>query len=302
VRHDDSEPVSPYYPPRSSFLSRLVGAVRGLTRQVGWRPEYLPENLTLRRLLLGLAVPGYSYWLDGVRLPARLILGGWLLGLAVFLILQTAPAVRVLMFQFDPAYLAFGLIISLHSTSANYLIARAWKVSETRARILTAVLVTLILICGVYFPIWQLVQHYWFVPVEIAGTRLVIDPRASPLKVQRGDVVLYRIAGSYDNSVLVRAGLGLQRVLGVPGDHVRFQPKTFEVAGRRLPLLPEMPQSGELDVPEKHWFIWPTLNTGGHGNLAGQRQAAYLQLALVDQADFAGRLYPRWFFWKQVMP
>ena len=304
MRHDDSEPVSPYYPPRSTFFRRLGNAVRATSRRLRVVQEFLPANLTLRQLLLGMAVPGYSYRLDRLYLPAYLVLAGWVLGLLVFLLLQVAPPRQSLGFQMDPAYLALGLAISLHATGANYLVARAWHLAELRPRILTAILVTAILIFGVYFPLWGWVQHHWFMPVDIRGVRLVVNPSTSAGSVRRGQTVLYRITGSYAGGVLVQAGLGLQPVLGLPGDRVVFGEKIFEVAGVRQPRLPDMPASGELVVPEKHWFIWPVLDTGGHGagEFAAQRQAMFLKLAVVDQAAFVGQAFERWLFWKQAIP
>jgi hypothetical protein len=138
----------------------------------------------------------------------------------------------------------------------------------------------------------------------VRSTRVLVNPRATPASVRRGDAVLYRIAASGAGGVRVQEGLGLQAVLGLPGDRVVFEEKTFEVAGARHFRLPDMPASGELVVPEKHWFIWPVLDTGGHGveQIVTQRQAMFLRLAIVDQADFVGQAFERWFFLRQAIP
>lgn len=265
--------------------------------------KVVPTDLPLGQLLLGFWVPGYSFRLDGTVLPAWLILGGWCLGLFTFLLLMTAPPMRFLAFQLEPAYLAFGLMIALHATSANYLVMRVWQLVEFARRVLAAVLVTAFLIFIVYFPAWGLVQRNLFKPVEAGGTRIVVNPRASAATIQRGDLVLYWIQYSYAGGVIMNQGYELQPVLGLPGDRIRFGGRVFWVNDERHPIRPEMPADGELMVPDKHWFIWPELQTGGHGgDLAAQRQAAYLKLALVAHGNLAGRAYQRWFFWKQTLP
>jgi len=233
-----------------------------------------------------------------------LILAGWFMAMFTFLLLMTAPPVRFLAFQMDPAYLAFGLMISLHATSANYLVMRVWQLVDFAHRMLAAVLVTAFLIFLVYFPPWELVQRYLFLPVNFGGTRVVVNPRANVTTIRRGDLVLYRIGESYSQGVMVREGFGLQPVLGLPGDRVRFDGRVFWVDGERHLSLPEMPVTGNVLVTEKHWFIWPELHTGGHGigDLTAQRQSAYLDLALVSQENFVGRPFKRWFFWKQTLP
>jgi len=45
-------------------------------------------------------------------------------------------------------------------------------------------------------------------------------------------------------------------------------PRTLSgVNGEARPLLPHMPNSGTLTVPEKNWFIWPEFDIYEHGNV-----------------------------------
>jgi hypothetical protein len=64
-----------------------------------------------------------------------------------------------------------------------------------------------------------------------------------------------------------------------------------------------MPQTGELTVPENHWFIWPNLDISGHGDVGETRvSSALLGLADVAETNFYGKPLPRWFGRKQIFP
>jgi len=64
-----------------------------------------------------------------------------------------------------------------------------------------------------------------------------------------------------------------------------------------------MPDSGEFIVPEKHWFIWPDLDISGHGNVRPESiKNAILELASVDETQYYGKPFQRWFGRKQMIP
>ena len=61
-----------------------------------------------------------------------------------------------------------------------------------------------------------------------------------------------------------------------------------------------MPETGELIVPEKHWFVWPDFAISGHGNVAeAALSAALLPMATVSEDQFAGKPFKRWFWRRQ---
>ena len=308
MRDEEPEPTSLYYPPRAPFFSPLRNGWQSFRRQLFAKRSFLPKNLSLGKLLLGFWIPGYGYCINGTAAPARWVLGAWFLGLFTFLALLTEPPIRSAAFEIAPAYLAFGLMISLHATSATHMVAMVWQMVEFSRRVLVGVLVTAFMILFVYFPAWELVQRRWFLPVDFNGTRLIVYPRADVATIRRGETVLYRIRGSYDSGVAVGEGYGLQPVLGLPDDQIRFDKKVFWVNGERQPSRPEMPTEGEVVVTARHWFIWTELHTTIYGNadrnenVLAQRQQAFLKLSLVAQEKFVGRPYERWLFWKQSLP
>jgi hypothetical protein len=102
---------------------------------------------------------------------------------------------------------------------------------------------------------------------------------------------------------VVRPGLEFGRVQAVAGDTVRFSENVFSVNGRSLPRLPHMPTSGEVLVPEKHWFIWPELGITGHGNIGeGSLSSAMLHLANVSEEQYLGKPFNHWFWRRQITP
>jgi len=68
------------------------------------------------------------------------------------------------------------------------------------------------------------------------------------------------------------------------------------------PLLPHMPTSGEIVIPEKSWFIWPDFDIGGgHGYVGGAAiSATLLKMAMVEEQQFVGKPFKRWFGREQV--
>jgi hypothetical protein len=63
-----------------------------------------------------------------------------------------------------------------------------------------------------------------------------------------------------------------------------------------------MPKSGDVAVPEKHWFVWPELGISGYGNTPeGNITAMMQQLALVPENDFVGKPFKRWLWRRQIL-
>ena len=67
--------------------------------------------------------------------------------------------------------------------------------------------------------------------------------------------------------------------------------------------LPDMPRTGGLTVPEKHWFIWPNLGISGYGDVGEARISSAMQgLASVEESDYFGKPFHRWFGRRQILP
>jgi hypothetical protein len=195
---------------------------------------------------------------------------------------------------------AFGLLLSIHSTALIYLF-EPWLAGE---RFRTRVFVSMALLVGVggliYMPARNLMETRWLAPLRVNDRVVVVRKFAAPPVLKRNDLIAYSLPGNTGHAVYVEAGFGLGPVLAVAGDHVRFTKAAFEVNGVPQPRLAHMPEAGELTVPEKHWFIWPDLAISGHGNVpAGTLTAVLLQMATISEEQFAGRPFKRWFWRRQ---
>jgi hypothetical protein len=137
-----------------------------------------------------------------------------------------------------------------------------------------------------------------------------VQKLTSPGVIKRGDWVMYSLQNLNSGdphreggAVRSQAGYGLEPVLAVAGDSVTFSTNSFAVNGVEHPLLPHMPNSGEVIVPEKNWFIWPELGISGHGNTSeASISDAMLRLATVPENQFVGKPFKRWFWRKQILP
>ncbi len=161
-----------------------------------------------------------------------------------------------------------------------------------------------------YMPLRSLIQNHWLMPLSRNGHVFIVERSASAGSIKSGEWVLYsfpeRFAGNAHGeggAVRVQEGFGFGPVLAMAGDRVSFAPNSYAVNGVERPRLPHMPQSGELVVPEKNWFIWPDFGISGHGNTSeAVISATMLQLATVPEDQFVGKPFKHWFWHKQNLP
>ena len=297
MRDDEPEPTSSYYPPRagwSSRWSRLRAAVRRELHLERLHLEgfRLPPSRTVFHWLAGFFIPGLVFHWEGRRLIAKWIFRGCAVAVVVFLVFLGRL----------PADIAFNLLIAAQVAGATHQIRPVLWGSRVLPQMVFSVLLFVGLTQWLYLPARDLFYHVVALPLQVEQRVLIVNPQASRAGVVRGDWVAYRIEGYAAHGVVVREGFGLQPVLGLPGDVVEYGTIEFTVNGQAQPRQPHMPEAGGLTVPEKHWFIWPQLHTGGYGNNAAYQANAYRRLALVSHEDFVGRAYRWWFFWKQTLP
>ena len=278
-----------YYPRRARWYTRILSAfTRPIRRRVLWRPS---GQISVGHVVLGVALPGYSFFVLGRRLLGWLCVGGWLLAAVVF----------IAALGFTAGSLAYGLLISLHAASVVFL-EGVW-LAETGFRTRLAIgFLTLLAVWGLmYEPIVNHAERHWFMPLQIGSRVLVIHCGIPPQSIRRGDRLAYQIAGDiwaggHGNATYLRSGLGVDRVLALPGDRVRFTPDAMFVNDKALPRAPHMPMEEDFVMPEKVWFIWPSLDIRGHGNVAESQISATMQgAAMIAQEQIIGRSFQHWF-------
>lgn len=281
---------SPYYPPRATWYSPLTRLTEAARRLMWLDRIHLPTGTTTRTFAAGLLIPGYAFVARGERLIGRLVMAGYGLLAAVFILWLGYPV----------ANLAFGLKLSIHVCSVIFLL-HPWLIGTRLAfRIATGLALLLAIGGGLYAPLRRQVEARWLLPLRINEQVVIVQTFSSPATVKRGDWVAYSLAGERGAGFYSRAGRGLRPVLALAGDHIRFKPETFEVNGVAAPRLPLMPTTGELVVPEKNWFIWPEFAISNRGNIAAAAIATtLLRLATVNEDQFVGKPFKRWFWRRQ---
>ena len=285
--------ASPYYPPRARWYSGLGNAGYRVRRQLHLDALCRWPKLTTSRLLLSVALPGYSCFGFGRRLWGQAILVAYCLSAVVFLIWLGHVA----------AHLAMGAMISLHVFSQLQLLHR-WPTEMTpRRRIATSFGILLATSLLIYAPLRAALERRCFLPLRVQDRVMVISPGASAERVRRGDLMVYRIRPASVGSVRLRAGYGMGRIEAVAGDRIRFDEATYTVQGVTRTRRAHMPQSLEWVVPENHWFVWPdsAIKVSGNGN-AGDVPRVLQELALVPESAYVGRPFQRWFGRRQVEP
>jgi len=282
---------SPYYPPRARWYGPLLGVGEVFRRRLALDRFRLPPGPSLGGVLGSLLLPGYGFYSRGFRLAGIMAFGASLFLLLLFFVAIGYPL----------GNMAFGLLLSIHATSVVFVF-EPWLAG---ARFRTRILLTLCLLFAfwglIYMPARNWLETKWLAPLSVNGTVVVVQKSSQAPRVKRNDWIAYSLPGSSDHTVYVRSGFGLGPVLAVAGDRVRFTATALEVNGVSQPRLDNMPETGELVVPEKHWLVWPDFGIGGHGNVAGAvLTATLLQMATISEDQFVGKPFKRWFWRRQL--
>jgi hypothetical protein len=285
--------LSPYDPPRAHWYGPLFRVADAL-RRIAWLDRiHLPSGISLVAFAAALFVPGLAFWLRRERLIAWVVIAAYGLLALVFV----AWLGHVL------ANIAFGLMLALHATSIMFLLGPWLVAARFLFRLLTGIIVLVVVGGLLYAPLRSRTEERWLMPLRVDGRVIIVQAFSPALTVKRGDWVAYRIDRDGAQGLQVRAGFGLRPVLAMPGDRVRFTPTTYEINGATRPRLEHMPVRGEYVVPENCWFIWPDLAIKLQGNASiTTAEAALLELAWVEQSQFVGKPFQRWFWRRQVMP
>ncbi|MDR3460270.1 MAG: hypothetical protein P4N60_22810 [Verrucomicrobiae bacterium] len=290
---------SPYYPPRARWYAVFFYFSHAIRRRLALDRLAFPSQMTIPGLLAGFLVPGLAVYLRGPRIWGQAAMAACLALFLVFIIWLGYPA----------ANLAFGLMLSVHATGVVYYCGPLLAYEPFRSRLSFTLLVLLVIGLLVYLPARSVIQNYWLTPLRLNGQVVIVELNAHVRDIHRGSLVAYQLhddergEAHHGGAVRVRAGMGLGTVLAVAGDEVTFSTNLFSVNGVTHTNLSYMPVSGELIVAENHWFIWPSLDISGHGNVgAGNITAVMLDMANVSETQFYGKPFARWFGRKQILP
>lgn len=256
---------------------RLAAAFGGKIDSVTASPRLLPIGL----------IPGYGFAVRGNPIVALIALGLWLIAAIVLLLYIGETAANYATAQMVGIH-ALGLACALH---------RDVFLSTRRDRIRAQVLGVFLLVVLVYFPAFHGLRQLVF-PLETAQGMVVLNALTRTGSLERGDVVGYAIRRQGYGNIRLRSGYGFDPVLALPGDRIAFFEDFIEVNGQRLPRHGTMPRSGEVVVPEKHWYIWPSsIRGGGPEEFTTQLMT---RAAVVPRSRIIGKPYTRWLWRKQT--
>jgi hypothetical protein len=254
----------------------------------------LPAAVTWRGLIFSFLVPGLGFYLRGPRIYGRVAMAACGVLFLVF----------IAFFGYPIGNLAFGLIISTHTSAIADYCSPALQDWTLGKRLLLTILILMSVSLLFYRPLRDFIQNHFLMPLQINGRVVVVEKLAPMGTIQRGDWIAYQILGSSeygdDTAIHIHAGNGFGPVLAVAGDNVEFSGKGFTVNGVLRPPLPYMPSSGSFVVAPKHWFIWPSYGVSGHA-YQSRVTPLMLELANVSEDQYAGKPFEHWFWRKQTI-
>ena len=261
--------------------------MRRLLRLDGFR---ITDRISPSELLLSIALPGFAFF----ALRRRLI------GLSVLAVYIMAGLVFIVALGYLAGSIAFGLMISAHATSLVF-VEGLW-LGDPRFRVkLVAAVCTLLAVYAGYSQLLAFVQHNWLMPLRVGNRVVIVHSGINFSSIKRGDWVAYEIseeraAAANSGPVYLRSGFGLDPVLALPGDRVRFTRAALLVNDHPVAPAAQMPTEGEWVVPEHVRFIWPRFEVNQHGNVAASDILdALLQIAQVPENQIVGKAFKHWF-------
>ena len=292
--------VSDYYPPRARWYSGVFRPWFLLRRALHLEKIHLPVGFTTQQFVLSLLVPGYAFFANGRRILGWSFLAGYFLAAALFLV----------KLGYQLGSFGYGMMISTHASSIVFLEGHWLRDQfELGVRLALSVLTLLVVWLAIYSPLTGFAERHWFMPLNIRGNVIIVHSVAATRQIERGDWAMYSLQEQFrgdahraGGAILVRSGFGWGPVLALAGDRVEFSTNSFAVNGTEHPLRSHMPTSGELIVPEKHWFVWPEFDTYSRGNVSEANVSALMmQLATVSEIEFIGKPFKHWFWRRQLL-
>jgi hypothetical protein len=263
-----SKLTSSYYPPRARWYGRIFYLGIAVRHLLALDRLRLPQEMTFCELAGGFFIPGLAVYLRGPRRWGRAAMAGCALLFLVFIVGLGYPAANV----------AFGLMLSIHTTGLVYYCS-PWLIHEPlRSRIFLTIGMMLALGLCFYTPLRSVIQNHWLMPLRMGDRVMVVSVGAKPETLKRGDWAAFRSSVNGGDEV----GFVLGPVLGLGGDRV-----------------------DSLVVPENAWLMraefvrhYTHEPFGFFATSGGTVQ----QMVIVSREDYVGRPFNRWFFRKQILP
>jgi len=282
--------------------STFGGAGRALGRIV---PAW--SQIDLEAVFLSI-IPGLGHLRRRDRRRGGILLGLWIAGIATSLVMLGTTT----------GALAFVATLGVHTYAIFSFISAGLRDRPPLLMMAWSMLLFLCLHVAVYSPVlglvrlnvrWTDVQGVRDTPQLANGDVVLYDGRLRrPGAFARGDVVLYRIHSYRGAGLIINAGAGIDRVLGLPGDRVRIADGEIFVNNQPLAreLYPLGPVGGvqmELSAGPDEYIILPsTLGFYLHGQAGGYLASALGRVAVVEEGSILGRVWWRVNPWSRFGP
>ncbi len=279
-------------------LSSRVSSVLARAQAVRFDRTGNAPPLTLD-LAIRLLIPGWAQF--HLRRPGR----GY-----VFMIGASIAAIIAILFV-GTGYgsLALGTLFSLHAASiSDAIVAPGCSMRENMAN---GIMVYIVLGLLLYLPsIWLIsrVAVPYHIQQDIApfqeGDVLLVRPHAT---WKRGDIVTYSRNGGGERIEIAPLGgehryvrldgIGIDRILGIPGDHLSSNHGVLTVNGSPLsygPILHVGMPSFDVVVPAGRYFIWPSVAATSGAD------AVLIGVADTPAENVTGRVFFRSYPWSRA--
>lgn len=252
-----------------------------------------------------IVLPGLDLIRHRHRLAGAGMIAGWLLCLVMMLVHGGHGAGQWWL----------GLAVLLHTFAIIYAL-RGARVQGLVTPML-GLGVFLLLRVFVYSPAGvMLEQFYRGFPVNNIGTGHEIEngdvliypgPRLADRPLQRGDLVIYRTKEFRGGHMVIPAGYGLDRVVGMPGEQVTIKNRELRVNGRKVPVG-FAPLGGWVSLeglsmtagPDEYIIFPSALMMMGYVKF---REEMMLHMSTVKRSELVGRVVFRtqpWSRWGRV--
>lgn len=290
------------------FRSRMEIIASGIDRRVGGVSRRLGASvlgdISIAPLFRSI-VPGWAHRHRGQRRIGWFLTGVW----AVLILLAAALTGG----QFG--WTAYFALVGWHGLAINLILNRRLLELNIVSRMCVGLCVWACLNLCIYLPAGLLLRQYVtpFAANGILSGPLLADgdlilmtgAESRPSTFRRGDVVVYSMDRINTREGIANlqlgSGWGIDRIIGVPGDHVQVGSAGVRINGEPLPdsAMPIRPGYRQfrcdLTLPEQCYFIIPSsLRSQIQNARQDQVDRMFTEASKVPAESIAGRAMMRW--------
>jgi hypothetical protein len=254
------------------------------------------------RWILRCIIPGLPQMRMGQGILGRCILVAWLLVVLAALVLAGGTA----------GWFLYALALCLHSMGIGLALSSRLASRSTRQRVVAGLAVFACLQMLVYWPALYLAGGF-VVPVRVFQIQDAALVRNGDTLLRQGyflrtgnyrygELVMYSIGQQSGPGYHLEEGVGLDRIVGLPGDRVTLRGGVLLVNGRvppaqHRPLMPPAELSANIDIqagPDEYVILPSLLAFSRHGNISPTMvNNLYNSVSRVKHGAVLGKIFWR---------